>query len=90
MNLLEEVVRRAGGSPALGIPAEPRLPALELHPSIFKNLGIGYQVLSHFDPAYAPRTAKAWELFVAMAPATDPDLPATRAYLQHARAGTQP
>jgi hypothetical protein len=90
VDLLEEVVRRAGGSPALGIPAEPRLRALEFNPTIFKNLGIGYQVLSHFDPTYAPRTVKAWDLFAAMAPATDPDLPAVRAYLQNARGGTQP
>jgi hypothetical protein len=89
-NLLEEVVHRVGGSPALGIPAEPRLPALDIHPNIFKNLGIGYEILSHFDPTYAPRTVKAWDRFVAMAPTTDPDLPAVRAYLRHARGETQP
>jgi len=90
VNLLEEVVRRVGGSPALGIPAEAGLPALDIHPTVFKNLGIGYEVLSHFDPTFAPRTVKAWELFVAKAPETDPDLPATRAYLQQARASAQP
>jgi hypothetical protein len=89
VNLLEEVVRRAGGSPTLGILAQPGLPPLDLHPSIFKNLGIGYEILSHFDQTYASRTAKAWEIFVAKAPATDPDLPAARAYVENARAGTQ-
>ena len=51
VNLLEQVVRRAGGSPALGIPAEPGVPSLELHATILKNLGIGYEILSHYDPS---------------------------------------
>jgi len=86
---LEEVLRRAGGLPELGIPAEPGLPRLEIASNVFKNLGIGYEMLSHFDAAYVSRTAKAWELFIAKAPATDPDLPATRAYLQNFRSGSQ-
>lgn len=87
VNLLEQVVRRAGGSAALGIPSEPGLPTLEIHASILKNLGIGYEILSHFDPSFTPRTVKAWELFVAKAPATDSDLPAARAYVERARGG---
>jgi hypothetical protein len=82
VELLEQVVRRAGGSPSLGIAGEPGLPDLEIHPSIYKNLGIGYEILSHFDSGYTPRIAKAWQLFVDSAQADDSDLPAARAYLQ--------
>jgi hypothetical protein len=89
VNLLEQVVRRAGGLPALGIPAEPGVPTIEVHASILKNLGIGYQILSHTDPSFAPRIAKAWEIFVSKAPATDPDLPAARAYLTGGRTSAQ-
>jgi len=89
VNLLEQVVRRAGGSPALGIPGEPGLPTLDIHVSIIKNLGIGYETLSHTDPTFASRTVKAWELFIAMAPATDSDIPAARAYVERAHASTQ-
>jgi hypothetical protein len=89
VKLIEQVVGWAGGSPALSLVAAPGLPSLDLHSAIFKDLGIGYEILSHIDPTFAPRTVKAWELFVANAPATDSDLPAARAYLQSARAGTQ-
>jgi len=89
VNLLEDILRRAGGSPELGVPGETGLPPLEIHSSIFKNLGIGYQILSNSDAKYASRMTKAWELFVAKAPATDSDLPAVRAYLQSVGAGTQ-
>jgi hypothetical protein len=89
VNLLEQVVRRAGGLPALGIPADPGVPTIEIHASIPKNLGIGYEILSRTDPSFAPRIGKAWEIFVAKAPATDPDLPAARAYLKQPRAGTR-
>ena len=89
VDLLEQVVRRSGGSPALGIPAESGLATLELHPAIFKNLGIGYEILARTDPSFVPRTVKAWELFLAKAPATDPDVPAARGYVERARAGTR-
>jgi hypothetical protein len=89
VNLLEQIVRRAGGLPALGIPADPGVPSIEIHASILKNLGIGYEILSHTDPSFAPRIGKAWEIFVAKAPPTDPDLPAARAYLKEPRASMQ-
>jgi hypothetical protein len=89
VNLLEQVVRRAGGSPGLGIPGEPGVPTLDLHTTILKNLGIGYEILSHYDPTFASRTVKAWELFIAKAPATDSDLPAARAYVERAHAAAQ-
>ena len=89
VNLLEQVVRRAGGLPALGIPAEPGVPSIEIHASILKNLGIGYEILARTDPAFTPRIAQAWEIFVAKAPATDPDLPAARAYLKRSRPATR-
>jgi len=89
VTLMEQVVSRAGGSPALSIAAAPGVPSLDLHSTIFKDLGIGYEILSRIDPAFALRTVKAWELFVANAPASDPDLPAAQAYVQRARAGTQ-
>ena len=89
VNLLEQVLRRAGGSPALGIPGEAGVAPIALHSGIFKNLGIGYEILSHSDPTFTPRTVKAWELFLATAPATDPDIPAARAYVERARASTR-
>jgi Protein of unknown function (DUF2723) len=82
VTLIEQVVRRAGGLPALGLPAEPGVASIEIHASILKNLGIGYEILSRIDPALTPRIAQAWEIFVAKAQANDPDLPAARAYLQ--------
>jgi len=89
LNLFEQILRRAGGSPALGIPAEPGVSSIEIHASIFKDLGIGYEILSRKDPSFTPRIAQAWEIFVAKAPENDPDLPAVRAYLQRGRPGAQ-
>jgi hypothetical protein len=84
----EQVVRLAGGSRELGIPPEPGLRPLPIHPTLYKQLGICYETMSRIDPAFLPRTIKAWQLFVAQASADDTDLPATRAYLQ--RAGAMP
>jgi hypothetical protein len=89
VDLLDQVVRRAGGSLELGIPAEPGLASLDLHAAIFKNLGIGYEILSHTDPTFTPRTVKAWEMFLTKAPTTDPDVPAARAYVGRVRAVTR-
>ena len=89
VKLLEQIVRWAGGSPTLSIPAEPGVPTLDLNPSVLKNLGIGYEILSRYDPAFVSRTLKAWELFIAKAPATDSDLPAARAYVERAHAAAQ-
>jgi hypothetical protein len=90
VTLLEQVVRRAGGSTALGIAAEEGLRPLDLHATLFKHLGIGYELLSHSDPSFLARTVKAWELFAAKAPAGDADLPSVRAYLQKAGAIVTP
>jgi hypothetical protein len=84
----EQVVRLAGGSRELGIPPEPGLRPLPIHPTLYKQLGIGYEAISRTDPAFLPRTTKAWQLFLAQAPADDTDLPAIRTYLQ--RAGAMP
>jgi len=70
-------------------PAEPGVPSIEIHASILKNLGIGYEILSRTDRAFTPRIAQAWEIFVAKAPVTDPDLPAARAYLKRSRPATR-
>jgi hypothetical protein len=89
VNLLEDIVRRVGGSLALGIPADPGVPTLDLNASVLKNLGISYEILSHYDPAFVSRTVKAWESFIAKAPATDSDLPAARAYVERAHVAAQ-
>ena len=52
---------------------------------VWKDLGLAYQILSHFDDAYAPRFAVACRRFVARADADDPDLPAARKYLDELR-----
>ena len=89
VKLLEQIVRWAGGSPTLSIPAEPGVPTLDLNVSVLKNLGIGYEILSHYDPAFVSRTLKTWELFIAKAPATDSDLAAARAYVERAHAAAK-
>ena len=85
VNLLEDIIANAGGDEMLGIPGRPGIRPLYLSPNIWKDLGIGYEILSHTDPAYTPRVALAYEKFVERAAPDDTDLPAARAYVEQHR-----
>jgi len=86
VRLLEDIVAKAGGDERLGIAAWPRMRGLHLGPTLWKNLGTAYQILSHSDDSYAARFVVACERFVKLADANDPDLPAARRYLDEIRA----
>jgi hypothetical protein len=83
--LLEDIIGKAGGDATLGIPAVHDLPRLVTSASIWKDLGIGYEILSRVDGAYLPRVAIAYEKFVERAEPDDKDLPAARAYVEKNR-----
>jgi hypothetical protein len=85
VGLLEEVLRLAGGSKALGIAGESQGSPLATHPAVLKSLGVGYDILSQKDPTFVARAAKAFEMFVQTASPDDPDLPAARARLLRLR-----
>jgi hypothetical protein len=83
--LLEDIIAKAGGDEALGIRAFRGMHRLMIGPNVFKDLGIGYEILSHVDPTYTPRVAIAYEKFVERADPTDVDLAAARRYVEEHR-----
>jgi hypothetical protein len=85
VNLLEDLIAKAGGDKTLGVSGRPGIPQLAISPAVWKDLGIGYEILSHTDPSYTPRVALAYEKFVECAAPDDADLPAVRRYLEHVR-----
>jgi hypothetical protein len=85
VSLLEDVVAKAGGDEKLGIAGKPGLAKLPLGPTLWKDLGIVYEILSRVDPAFLPKVAIAYEKFVVGAPADDPDLPKVRQYVAEHR-----
>jgi hypothetical protein len=88
--LLEDIVAKAGGDPDLNIRGYPGLPPLLVGPNVYKDLGIGYEILSKSDPAYLPRIAIAFEKFLERALPTDGDIAAARRYVeQHRRPPTR-
>jgi len=90
VDLLEDLIAKAGGDKTLGVSGRPGIRQLTISPAVWKDLGIGYEILSHADPAYTPRVALAYEKFVENAVPDDTDLPAVRRYLeQHRRAKSQ-
>ncbi len=86
--LLEDIVAKAGGDPSLGIAAHPGVDdrKLAIGSGVYKDLGIGYEILSKVDGAYLPRVAIAFERFIERADASDKDLPAARRYVEQHRA----
>ena len=84
--LLEDVVAKSGGDEALGIAPWPGLRKLETGPTLWKDLGIAYDVLAHADDRYDARMAVAYQRFVERAAPDDPDLPAVRKVLEEMRA----
>ena len=88
VNLLEDIIAKTGGDKTFGIPGRPGMRQLYLGPTVWKDLGIGYEILSHTDAAYLPKVALAYERFVERATPDDTDLPAARQYVeQHGRPG---
>ena len=83
--LLEDVLAKTGGDEALGIRAVPGLRRLAVGAAVYKDLGIGYEILSKAEPAYLPKVALAFERFVERADASDKDLPAARRYVEQHR-----
>lgn len=85
VSLLEDVVAKTGGDEKLSIPGTPGLPKIPLGSTIWKDLGIGYEILSHVDAAFLPKVIIAYEKFVERAPADDPDLANVRRYVAEHR-----
>jgi hypothetical protein len=83
VNLLEDLLAKAGGDSTLAIPAYPGMRKLIINANVWKDLGIGYEILSRGDPSYFPRVGLAFEKFVERAPADDTDIPAARKYLEN-------
>jgi hypothetical protein len=80
--LLEDIVAKAGGDAQLGIRPWPGVLKISIGPSVWKDLGIGYEVLSRVDASYLPKVALAYEKFVERAEPDDTDLPAARKYVE--------
>ena len=87
--LLEDLIAKAGGDKTLGIAGRPGMRALFLASNVWKDLGIGYEILSRIDAAYAPKVALAYEKFVERAAPDDTDLPAARQYVEQHRPATK-
>ena len=85
VSLLEDLIAKAGGDKTLGVLGRPGMRQLYIGPTVWKDLGIGYEILSRTDPAYTPRVALAYEKFVEHAASDDKDLPAVRQYLDQHR-----
>jgi len=83
--LLEDLIAKAGGDKTMGIAGAPGMRELYLAPNVWKDLGIGYEILSRVDAAYAPKVALAYEKFVERAAPDDTDLPAARQYVEQHR-----
>jgi len=85
VSLLEDVVAKTGGFANLAIAGMPGLPRLPLGPTIWKDLGIGYEILSHVDASFLPKVAIAYEKYLENAAADDPDLSNVRRYVAEHR-----
>jgi hypothetical protein len=89
VQMLEDIVAKCGGDKVLGIAGRPGVPSFAASANIWKDLGIGYEILSHADASYVPRIALAYEKFVAGASADDIDLPTARQYIEQHRLPTR-
>jgi hypothetical protein len=78
---------RLAGIKTLEIRGLPGMRQLDIGPTVWKDLGIGYEILSRVDPSYQPRVALAFEKFVERAAPDDTDLPAARVYVEQHRPG---
>ena len=83
--LLEDLVAKAGGDEALGIRARPGMRQLFVGPTVFRDLGIGYEILSKVDRRFLPKVAISFEKFAERADAKDVDAAAARKYVEQHR-----
>jgi hypothetical protein len=90
VQMLEDIVAKCGGDKAVGIVGRPGVQSLAASANIWKDLGIGYEILSHADASYVPRIALAYEKFVASAAADDTDLAPARQYIEQHRPQIRP
>jgi hypothetical protein len=90
VQMLEDIVAKCGGDKVLGIASRPGVPSFAASANIWKDLGIGYEIVSHADASYVPRITLAYEKFVASASADDTDLPAARQYVEQHRPQARP
>jgi 4-amino-4-deoxy-L-arabinose transferase-like glycosyltransferase len=90
VQMLEDIVAKSGGDNVLGIVGRQGVPSFAVSANIWKDLGIGYEILSHADASYVPRIALAYEKFVAGASADDSDLPTARQYVEQHRPPPRP
>jgi hypothetical protein len=81
-SLLEDIIAKAGGDAGLGIPGTPGLPKMLVGATVWRDLGVCYEILARRDPSYAPRVRLAVERFVEHAGPDNPELPAARKYLE--------
>jgi hypothetical protein len=81
ISLLEDLVAKTGGNADLGIASTPGVRGQILNANIWKDLGIGYEILSRGDPKALPKVAIAYEKYVERAAPDDADLPAARKYV---------
>jgi len=81
IGLLVDLVAKTGGFPKLGIGPIADTHSVALGANIWKDLGIGYEILSKADPTFLPKVTIAYEKFVEGASADDADLPAVRRYV---------
>ncbi|MBN2577014.1 MAG: DUF2723 domain-containing protein [Deltaproteobacteria bacterium] len=82
IDLLEDIIAKAGGDEDLGIRPVPGLRPFMVSANIWKDLGISYEVLSRSEPSFLPRVAIAYEKFVERAPPDDKDVPTAREYVK--------
>jgi hypothetical protein len=82
VTLLEDIIAKAGGDEAVGVRAFRSMRRLDTASGLWKDLGIGYEILSHYDPSYTPRVAIAYAKFLERADPDDKDIPAARGYVQ--------
>ena len=80
--LLEDLVAKTGGDARLGIAGAAGLPSMLVAASIWRDLGIGYEILARQDPSYAARVPIAVERFLDRAPPDSGEVPAARKYLE--------
>ena len=80
--LLEDVIAKAGGDDGLRIKGTPGLRRLTIASTVFRDIGIAYEIVSRAYPGYAHHVALAYRRFVETAAASDPDLAAARHYVE--------
>lgn len=80
--LIEDIIAKAGGDEDLGIRPFRGMRKLDTAAALWKDLGIGYEILSHHDPSFTSRVTLAYQKFIERAPPDDKDIEAARGYVR--------